>query len=78
MHNQDLLDAAEDIVGPNILNYGTVLFIKEANDPGFVSWHQDAKYMGLEPHVGITAWLALSKSDDESGCMQMIPEAMAL
>ena len=73
VHNQDLLDAAEDIVGPNILNYGTVLFIKEANDPGFVSWHQDAKYMGLEPHVGITAWLALSKSDDESGCMQMIP-----
>ena len=29
--------------------------------------------MGLEPHVGITAWIALSKSDNESGCMQMIP-----
>ena len=72
VHNKALLDAAEDIVGPNILNYGTVLFIKEANDPGFVSWHQDAKYMGLEPHVGITAWIALSKSDNDSGCMQMI------
>ena len=73
VHNSTLLDAVEDLVGPDILNYGTVLFIKEANDPGYVSWHQDAKYMGLEPHVGITAWVALSDSNAESGCMQMIP-----
>ena len=73
VHNTALLDAAEDLVGPNILNYGTVLFIKEAHDPGFVSWHQDARYMGLEPHVGITAWVALSPSNEQSGCMQMIP-----
>ena len=73
VHNSTLLDAVEDLIGPNILNYGTVIFIKEANDPGFVSWHQDARYMGLEPHVGLTAWVALSNADDESGCMQMIP-----
>mgnify|MGYP001564407179 CR=1 FL=1 len=73
VHNSTLLDAVEDLIGPNILNYGTVIFIKEANDPGFVSWHQDARYMGLEPHVGLTAWVALSNADEESGCMQMIP-----
>lgn len=73
VHNDTLLDAIEDLIGPNILNYGTVLFIKEPGDPGFVSWHQDARYMGLEPHVGITAWLALSPSNAKSGCMQMIP-----
>lgn len=73
VHNAGLLDAVEDLVGPDILNYGTVLFIKEARDPGFVSWHQDARYMGLEPHVGVTAWLALSPSNAESGCMRMIP-----
>ncbi len=73
VHNEAILDAAEDLVGPDILNFGTVLFIKEPGDPGFVSWHQDARYMGLEPHVGITAWLALSPSNAESGCMQMIP-----
>ena len=73
VHNTTLVDAIEDLIGPDILNYGTVLFIKEPNDPGFVSWHQDARYMGLEPHVGITAWVALSEANDESGCMQMIP-----
>ena len=73
VHTEVLVDAVEDLIGPDVLNYGTVLFIKEAHDPGFVSWHQDARYMGLEPHVGITAWVALSHSNDESGCMQMIP-----
>ena len=73
VHNEAILDAAEDLIGPDILNYGTVLFIKEPGDPGFVSWHQDARYMGLEPHVGITVWLALSPSNADSGCMQMIP-----
>jgi len=73
VHNPVLVDAVEDLIGPDILNYGTVLFIKEAHDPGFVSWHQDARYMGLEPHVGVTAWVALSPSNEKSGCMQMIP-----
>ena len=73
VHNTTLVDAVEDLIGPDILNYGTVLFIKEAHDPGYVSWHQDARYMGLEPHLGITAWVALSASDDVSGCMRMIP-----
>lgn len=73
VHNPVLLDAIEDLIGPDILNYGTVLFIKEPHDPGFVSWHQDARYMGLEPHVGVTAWVALSHSNEQSGCMQMIP-----
>lgn len=73
VHDSRLVDAIEDLIGPDILNYGTVLFIKEPQDPGFVSWHQDARYMGLEPHGGVTAWVALSHSNDESGCMQMIP-----
>jgi len=73
VHSPQLLDVVEDLIGPDILNYGTVLFIKEPHDPGFVSWHQDARYMGLEPHDGITAWIALSPSNEVSGCMQMIP-----
>ncbi len=48
VHNSTLVDAIEDLIGPNILNYGSVLFIKEAGDPGFVSWHQDARYMRLD------------------------------
>ncbi len=72
-HHPRVLDMVEDILGPDILVYGSVFFIKEPNDPGFVSWHQDATYMGLEPHDGVTAWLALSPSNLESGCMRMLP-----
>lgn len=72
-HNPVILDVIEDVIGPDILNWGTVLFIKEPHDPGFVSWHQDARYVGLEPHDGVTAWLALTPSTVESGCMQMLP-----
>ena len=72
-HHPVLLDAVEDIVGPDVVCCATVLFIKEANDPGYVSWHQDGKYMGLEPCNGVTAWVALSESNEVSGCMQVIP-----
>ena len=68
-----LLDAVEDLIGPDILCWGTVLFIKEPDSPGFVSWHQDLNYTPIEPHDGVTAWLALSPSNRESGCMQMLP-----
>jgi non-heme Fe2+,alpha-ketoglutarate-dependent halogenase len=42
-HYPVTLGAVEDILGPDLLICGTVLFIKGAGDPGFVSWHQDAK-----------------------------------
>lgn len=68
-----ILDAVEDIIGPDILCWTTNFFIKEANDPGFVSWHQDSTYWGLEPPDVITAWLALSDAPIESGAMKFIP-----
>ena len=43
-----LLDAVEDIIGPNIMCWGSSFFQKEARDPGFVSWHQDSTYYGLD------------------------------
>lgn len=73
VHNQRMLDVVEDLIGPDILVWATVLFVKEPNDPGYVSWHQDYTHMGLEPHAGVSAWLALTPSTVESGCMRMIP-----
>ena len=49
VHHPAILDAVEDVIGPNILCWNTNFFIKEAASPGFVSWHQDAAYWGLEP-----------------------------
>ena len=38
---------------------------------GFVSFHQDATYIGLEPHNWVTAWLAITDANEENGCMRM-------
>lgn len=73
VHHPKILDAVEDIIGPDILCWTTNFFIKEAASPGFISWHQDATYWGLEPHDVITAWVAFTKSDLVAGCMKVIP-----
>ena len=71
VHNSKILDAVESIVGKNILACGTTLFIKNPYEKGFVSFHQDAKYIGLEPHNWVTAWVAVTDTNEENGCMRM-------
>ena len=41
-----ILDAVEGVIGPDILCWSSTFFIKEARDPGFVSWHQDFHLLG--------------------------------
>lgn len=73
VHHPKILDAIEDVIGPDILCWNTNFFIKEANSPGFVSWHQDSTYWGLDPDDVITAWVAFTEVTPENGYMQMIP-----
>lgn len=68
-----ILDAVEDLIGPDILCWTTNFFIKEANNPGFVSWHQDATYWGLDPDDVVTAWVAFTEVTPANGYMQVIP-----
>ncbi len=70
-HNSKILDAVESIIGKDILVCGTTLFIKNPDKKGFVSFHQDAKYIGLEPHNWVTGWLAVTDANEENGCMRM-------
>jgi len=73
VHHPLILDAVEDLIGPAFSLWGSVLFIKESQSSHFVSWHQDATYMGITPHEFVTPWLALTPSNLETGCMSMIP-----
>jgi hypothetical protein len=68
-----LVDAVSQILGPDLLAWGSGLFIKEAASPSFVSWHQDLTYWGLDEVNEVTAWVALSPSTVESGCMRFVP-----
>ena len=70
-HDQKILDAVQSLIGEDILVCGTTLFIKNPYEKGFVSYHQDAKYIGLEPHNWVTAWVAITDSNEHNGCMRM-------
>ena len=71
--HQNVLDAVESILCPNLLVWGSRWFAKMPGEKTFVSWHQDATYWGLHPPNVATAWIALSHSIPENGCMRVIP-----
>jgi non-heme Fe2+,alpha-ketoglutarate-dependent halogenase len=68
-----ILDAVEDVLGPDLLCWSAQFFAKPEGDPGYVSWHQDATYWGLSSPDVVTAWVALSPSTPLAGNMKVIP-----
>lgn len=68
-----MIAAATAVLGPDLILWGSGLFIKEANTPSFVSWHQDLTYWGLDQADEVTLWVALSPATVASGCMRFIP-----
>lgn len=73
VRHPNILDAVEDVLGPDLLCWTATLFVKKSDGRSFVSWHQDGNYWGLDSQQVVTAWLALSPSTVESGCMRMLP-----
>lgn len=68
-----ILDVVENLIGPNIMVWGSTFFIKEPNSQSYVSWHQDLRYWGLDSEAVVSAWLALSPVTKENGCMRFVP-----
>jgi hypothetical protein len=73
VHDERIVDAIEDLYGHDLLCWTTNFFIKEANTPAFVSWHQDSTYWGLSSPDVVTAWVALTESNAANGAMEVIP-----
>ena len=68
-----MVAAAQAALGPDLLVWGSGLFIKEANTESYVSWHQDLTYWGLDQADETTLWVALSPATEASGCMRFVP-----
>ena len=75
IRHEAILDAVEDILGPDLLCWNTNFFIKEAETPSFVSWHQDSTYWGLSSPDVCTAWVALTPSNLDNGAMAVLPKS---
>jgi hypothetical protein len=68
-----ILDAVEDLIGPDIMVFHTTMWWKTKGSPNRVPWHQDGTYFGLAPYEHVTAWVALSPSNLGTGCVRVVP-----
>jgi non-haem Fe2+, alpha-ketoglutarate-dependent halogenase len=75
VHEARILDPVEDLLGPDILCWGAGFFDKRPGEPHHVTWHQDATYWGLSAPDAVTAWVALTPSTSDNGCMRVSPRS---
>ena len=68
-----VLDPVEQLIGPDILCWSTIFWIKDSGSRSFVGWHQDNTYWGLSSRNVITAWFAISDASVDAGCMKVMP-----
>ena len=73
VHAPEVLDAVEDLIGPDIRLFHLTVWPKDAGSGAYMSWHQDATYFALEPACHVTAWVALTDAPVEAGCMEVVP-----
>ena len=73
IRNPNLIAAASQVLGSDLMVWSSGLFMKDANSTDIVSWHQDLTYWGLDDAEEITCWVALSPATQQSGCMKFVP-----
>ncbi len=72
-HHPDLIDMIEQLIGPDIILWGSMLFAKPAGDGKAVPWHQDGRYWPIDPLETVTVRVSIDGSDSQNGCMEYIP-----
>jgi non-heme Fe2+,alpha-ketoglutarate-dependent halogenase len=68
-----LLDAAQDLIGAELVIDSSLLLCKYRRDPAFAPWHQDGVYSGWFKTPSVSAWIAIVDATVENGCMKVIP-----
>ncbi len=71
--DERLLDIVEQFIGPDLGLFASHYIAKPPLIGKAVPWHQDGSYWPLDPMKVITFWLALDRSDDENGCLKVLP-----
>jgi len=72
LSDRRIVDCVSDLLGENVIGWGSHFFCKMPHDGKAVAWHQDASYWPLSPSKAVTAWLAIDDADRENACMKFI------
>ncbi len=78
VRHKRILDVVESLIGRDILVFHTTVWFKAPGTGNYVPWHQDATYFGLDPYEHVTAWVALTDSTQENGCVEVMPGSHVL
>ncbi len=70
--NPKIVDCVADLLGDDVIAWGSHFFCKMPGDGRAVAWHQDASYWPLSPSWAVTVWLAVDDADLDNGCMKFI------
>ncbi len=73
-HN-DILAMVTDLIGDDIILWGTTVFGKPAHTGKATPWHQDGQYWPIRPLASCSAWIAIDEVNTENGCMRVIPSS---
>ena len=73
-----IVAVVKDLVGENVIGWGSHFFCKMPGDRKRVAWHQDASYWPLTPSKAVTIWLAIDDATVENACMRYIPRSHLL
>ncbi len=67
-----IVNCVRDLLGENVIAWGSHFFCKMPGDGKQVTWHQDASYWPLTPTKAVTVWLAVDDADTENACMRFL------
>lgn len=70
--DQRVTARVSDLLGENVVAWGSHFFCKMPHDGKRVAWHQDASYWPLTPSKTATIWLAIDDADAENACMRFL------
>ena len=67
-----IVACVKDLLGPEVVGWGSHFFCKMPGDGKRVAWHQDASYWPLTPSKAVTCWLAIDDADTQNACMRFL------
>ena len=69
----EILDMVEQLIGPDLIMWGSQVFSKPAGDGMAIPWHQDGQYWPMRPLATVTVWIAIDPATRANGCLRVIP-----
>lgn len=69
----EILDAVAQLIGEDIIIWGSALFCKAGRGGRATPWHQDGHYWPIRPLETVTAWIAIDDVNVENSCLRVIP-----